>query len=70
MTIDCVVEMFDHGASPEEIAEQYGSVTLPDIYEVLTYYLRNRETVRAHISKQAAESEKARVEADASFPPI
>ena len=68
VTIDCVVEMFDHGASPEEIAEEYDTLALADVYAVLTYYLRNREAVRAFLANQAAESEEARRSTDAAFP--
>ena len=61
-------EMFDHGASPEEIAEEYDSLSLPDVYAVLTHYLRNRDEVRAFLARQAAESEETRRSTDAAFP--
>jgi len=35
--LDCLVEMFDLGASPEEIAAEYDSVALPDVYAVLRH---------------------------------
>ena len=44
--LDAVVEMFDHGASPEEIVEEYDSLQLDDVYAVVTYYLRHEEDVR------------------------
>jgi len=68
VTMQCVVEMFDHGASPEEIAQEYDSLSLPDVYAVLTYYLRNRDAVTALLAKQVAESDEAGKSAEAAFP--
>ena len=39
VTLDTIVAAFDAGAAAEEIAEQYSSVPLPDVYSVITYYL-------------------------------
>ena len=68
VTLDCVVEMFEHGASPEEIAEEYDSLELADIYAVLTYYLRHREEVTRYLADQGAHSEEASKPFDAAFP--
>ena len=68
VTLDCVVEMFDQGASAEEIAEEYDSIALPDVYAVLSYYLRNREEILEYLGRQSAESTTARAVADAAFP--
>jgi uncharacterized protein (DUF433 family) len=68
VTLDCVVEMFDQGASPEEIAHEYDSLKLDDVYAVITYYLRHGDEVRAYLKGQQKESEAARREFDARFP--
>jgi len=68
VTIDCVVEMFDHGASPEEIADQYDALALADVYAALAYFLRNEDAIRAYLARQMEESEEARNAADAAFP--
>jgi uncharacterized protein (DUF433 family) len=68
VTLDCLVETFDHGASPEEMAEEYSSLALPDVYAVLTYYLRHQHEVKAHIARQVTASEEARRAHDAAFP--
>jgi uncharacterized protein (DUF433 family) len=36
VTLDTIVAAFDAGASAEEIAQQYSSVPLPDVYSVIT----------------------------------
>ena len=68
VTMDCVVEMFDHGASPEEIVVEYDSLSLADVYAVITYYLRNREEVAKLLFKQDVASDEARRSTDAAFP--
>ena len=40
VTLGTIVAAFDAGVAAEEIAEQYSSVPLPDVYSVITYYLR------------------------------
>lgn len=60
VTLDCIVEMFDDGASPEEIVEQYDALQLDDVYAVITYYLRHRDEVRDYLLGQADQADEAR----------
>ena len=39
VTLDCVIEMFDQGASPEEIAYEYDSLKLDDVYANIAHEL-------------------------------
>lgn len=41
VTLDSLVEAFQQGATPEEISQQFPSVPLGDVYEVIGYYLRH-----------------------------
>jgi uncharacterized protein (DUF433 family) len=68
VTLDCVVEMFDQGASCEEIAHEYDSLKLDDVYAVITYYLRHSAEVKAYLTEHHSESEAARRQFDARFP--
>ena len=63
--LDTVVVVFDLGASPEEIVQQFPSLELADVYAVVGYYLRHRDEVGAYVrerqergtaTRQAAES--------------
>lgn len=45
VTLDTIVEAFEAGATAEEIAQQYSSVPLVDVYSVITYYLRHKPEV-------------------------
>lgn len=69
VTLDTIVVAFQQGATAEEIAQQFPTVMLSDIYAVIAYYLRHRKEVEAYLAegdrqgdmlrqKQAAKSER------------
>ncbi|MBI5282836.1 MAG: DUF433 domain-containing protein [Candidatus Solibacter usitatus] len=41
VTLESVVRAFNRGATAEEIAQRYTSLQLPDVYQVIGYYLRH-----------------------------
>ena len=45
VTLDAIVAAFNAGATAEEISYQYPTLQLPDIYAVITYYLRQQKDV-------------------------
>jgi len=45
VTLDTIVNAFQDGATAEEIAQQYSTLALGDIYSVLGYYLRHKDDV-------------------------
>lgn len=47
VTLDTLVAAFEQGATTEEIAQQYPSPGLADVYSVIGYYLRRRDEVAA-----------------------
>lgn len=52
VTLDTVVSAFEEGATPEEIAAQYSSLALADIYAVVGYYLRHRDEINAYLHER------------------
>jgi uncharacterized protein (DUF433 family) len=68
VTLDCIVGMFEAGASAEEIADEYDSVTLDQVYGVIFYYLRHQGEVKAHLAREEKESEEACERFEARFP--
>jgi uncharacterized protein (DUF433 family) len=42
------------GRSPEEIADQYGHLTLSQVYAAITYYHANREMIDAELADEEA----------------
>lgn len=59
VSLHSLVGMFDEGASAEEIAYEFDSLDLPDVYAVLAYYLRNREAVKDTLIEQERRSEES-----------
>jgi uncharacterized protein (DUF433 family) len=57
VTIETVIGAFIDGAFAEEIACQYPSVELADIYAAITYYLRHRDEVEGYLQRQGQRSE-------------
>ncbi len=62
--IEIVIEDFLEGASPEEIAIRYPSLSLEQVYATITYYLANRHKIEAYIEagwreiKEAAQAQE------------
>lgn len=66
--IQTVVYAFRQGDTPEQMVDSFPVLTLAEIYAVLAYYLRERETVDAYIQRQEAIAEEIRRENQARFP--
>ena len=70
VTLDTVVTAFKDGATAEEIAQQYPTVPLADIYYVIGYYLRRREEVEAYLGKRKQEADELQKQMEARFNPV
>jgi uncharacterized protein (DUF433 family) len=68
VTLDTIVGAFDAGATAEEIAQQYSSVPLADVYSVITYYLRHKSEVCAYLQRREEQAETVRAEVERRFP--
>lgn len=55
VTLDLVVRSFQRGATPEEIAEQFPSLQLADVYQVLGYYLKHGSEFAEYFERRARE---------------
>ncbi len=62
VTLDLVVSAFNRGATAEEIAQKFPSLKLPDIYQVIGYYLKYSVDLSGYLKSR--ESEAARLLAD------
>ena len=69
VTLETVVDAFNRGATAEEIAQQYPTVQLSDVYSVLGYYLHQREEIEAYLRERLAKSEAVRSEIGSHFDP-
>ncbi len=68
VTLETIVDAFETGATAEEIAQQYPTVPLVDVYSVITYYLRHKSEVEAYVKDREALAERVREEAERRFP--
>lgn len=71
VSLDIVITAFnEEGASAEEIAHQFPVLTLADVYSVIGYYLRNRETVDEYLAERAIRREQVRQKNEERFSTI
>jgi uncharacterized protein (DUF433 family) len=69
VTLDTLIAAFDAGATAEEIAQQYDSVALADVYSVIGYYLRHQSEVRAYLAERQKQAAQSRQEDERRFNP-
>ena len=70
VTLDTIVHAFGDGATAEEIAQEYPSVPLADIYSVIGYYLRHTAEVEAYLQQRQEQAERVREMNKARFNPV
>jgi len=68
--IETVLDDYLNGASPEEIAARYRTLTLEQVYATITYYLRNQEEVDEYLERWRAYAEAAWQEQQRNPPPV
>jgi uncharacterized protein (DUF433 family) len=66
--LDVVIEEFENGACPEDIAHGYPTLRLADVYAVIAYYLRHKEDVDNYLTARRVEAERLRQEIEAKQP--
>ncbi len=67
--LETVIMAFTQGATAEEIAQQYPSLQLADIYHVIGYSLRRRAEVEAYLAQRNSHAERVRVQNESRFDP-
>ncbi|MBZ0170471.1 hypothetical protein MELA_02927 [Candidatus Methylomirabilis lanthanidiphila] len=69
VTLDTIIMAFTDGATAEEIAQQYPSLELADVYSVIGYYLRHQTEVDAYVRQRAQQATQIRQHNEARFDP-
>lgn len=69
VTLDTIVAAFEEGATPEEIAQQYPSLNLADVYAVIGYYLQNQSALQQYLSERQRQADSIRRQNEARFNP-
>lgn len=50
VTLETVVWGFQQGSTPEDIADQYPTLTLAEVYSVIAYYLRHQSEIEQYLA--------------------
>ena len=58
ITLETLISAFKDGSTAEEIAYQLPALNLADVYAVITYYLRNRDSVDKYLNNQIQSAEQ------------
>lgn len=69
VTLETVIGAFLDGASAEEIAYQYPSLDLADVYAVIAYYLRRRSDVDDYLQQRHQQADAVRKQNEIRFDP-
>jgi uncharacterized protein (DUF433 family) len=69
VTLDSVVGAFTEGATAEEIAQQYPSATLADIYQVIGYYLRHSTELKSYFAQRQEQAGNSKRSTESRWPP-
>jgi uncharacterized protein (DUF433 family) len=66
VSLDTIVEQYENGMSPKEMAEAYPTLDIADIHRVIAYYLCHRDQVQAYLKcrEEKAAALRARIEAE------
>jgi uncharacterized protein (DUF433 family) len=61
--LELVIRAFQDDATPETIVQRYSTLSLPDVYAVIAYYLRHRGEIEDYLTKreQTAEEVEQRI---------
>lgn len=69
VTLDVIVSVFDAGATPEEIVQQYPSLDLATTYAVVAHVLQHRAEVDHYLAKRQKDALVVRQENERRFDP-
>jgi uncharacterized protein (DUF433 family) len=69
VTLDTVVEAFQEGLTPEEIQQQYPSLSLAQVYSAVTYLLQHRSEVEEYLRGRQQHRDEVRRDAETRFDP-
>jgi len=67
--LETVVRAFYQGATPEEIVQDFPTLSLAQVYAVLAYYLAHRAQVDAYVAARAEARDQARRAHEERFDP-
>lgn len=70
VTLDLVVRAFNRGATAEEIVQDFPSLQLADVYQVLGYYLRHGSDLADYLDQRRREENELVVSHEEEWSPL
>lgn len=67
--IEHLIELFKAGSSPEEIAGEFSTIRLEDVYATILYYLHNQTEVEDYLARIEVDAQREMAESDAHLSP-
>lgn len=66
--VGVVIASWKRGTAPEHIVEQFPTLSLADVYGVVTYYLDHQQELDGHFARLDEEYERTRLACRAEYP--
>lgn len=66
---DTVIEAFHDGATPEEIAQQYPTVSLADVYHLIAHYLKHQADFDEYLQRRREDGARIRQDNESRWNP-
>ena len=68
--LERVIRAFENGATPEGIVQSYDTLQLPDVYAVLSWYLKHQAEVHEYLRLREQDAENIRQSIEARQPDL
>ncbi|MEW6296357.1 MAG: DUF433 domain-containing protein [Thermodesulfobacteriota bacterium] len=69
VSLDSVIAAFHDGTTPEEIVSQYDTLSLADVYAVISYYLEHQADIDSYLATRRIQRGQLRQEVEAHHTP-
>ena len=70
VSLDLIVEQYENGMTPEEMAHAYDTLAPADVHAAIAYYLRHRGQVRDYLTRRKREAESLRATVESRRPQL
>lgn len=67
ITLDTVIGQYKQGATAKQIQEDFPTLSLRDVYSVITYYLTYTNEVEAYLKNRKKDAQKIRMKIESDF---
>ena len=69
VTLDTLIAFYHQGESPEDLHEGFPTISLTDIYAVISYYLSHRDEIDVYLNRRREEADRLQQDIEAQYTP-